>query len=138
MMFVIVTMLLVFRLPELRECWKIHRRIRFYFGLTVIAIAVNLAVGVGGLLYLTWKRNTLLVAGSWGMRNIHIALDTLMLYGALGVTSLGGVVAESDIGSRGGSTEAVVAVYRHDELSSHGQQEVVPSSEKDTDTMAAW
>lgn len=57
LMLLVVGMLLLFRLPEVRECWKLHRRIRYYFGLTGIAIVVNLAVGFGGMVVvlLGWK-----------------------------------------------------------------------------------
>lgn len=55
-MLVVVSLLLVFRWRELKECWKIHRRIRFYFGLTVIAIVVDLALGVGGVVYVVNDR----------------------------------------------------------------------------------
>ncbi|CAM9367049.1 unnamed protein product, partial [Hapterophycus canaliculatus] len=51
-MLVIVTWLLLFRVKEIKECYKIHTRIRYYFGLTLIATAVNLAVGVCGTIYL--------------------------------------------------------------------------------------
>lgn len=55
-MLVVVSLLLVFRWQELKECWNIHRRIRFYFGLTVIAIVVDLALGVGGVIYVAYNR----------------------------------------------------------------------------------
>lgn len=51
-MLVIVTWLLLFRMKEIKECYRIHVRIRYYFGLTLIATAVNLAVGVCGTIYL--------------------------------------------------------------------------------------
>ena len=47
-MFLIVAWLLIFRMTEVRECWKIHARIRFYFGLTLVGIAVNLGIGISG------------------------------------------------------------------------------------------
>ena len=47
-MFVIVAWLLRFRMEEVKECWKIHRRIRYYFGLTVLGTAVNLGLGICG------------------------------------------------------------------------------------------
>lgn len=136
-MLIIVVMLLVFRLPELRECWKIHRRIRFYFGLTVIAITVNLAVGIGGLLHLAWKRKTILYAISWGMRNIHIALDTLVLYSVLGVTSSGGGVDGLMRTSRGSSARVMVSMFSGHELSTHGQRGDL-SSEQKTSSVARW
>ena len=48
-MFAIVAWLLLFRLNEIIECWKSHRRIRYYFGLTLVGTAVNLSVGIIGL-----------------------------------------------------------------------------------------
>lgn len=50
-MVVIVALLLIFRLKEVIECWNIHRRIRFYFVLTIIGILVNLSLGICGTLY---------------------------------------------------------------------------------------
>lgn len=50
-MFFIVGWLLLFRLKEIKECWKIHVRIRYYFGLTIIGIAVNLGLGICGTIY---------------------------------------------------------------------------------------
>ena len=50
-MLLIVSTLLVFRLKEIKECWKIHGRIRFYFGLTLVGTAVNLALGICGTIY---------------------------------------------------------------------------------------
>lgn len=86
-MFVMVLLLLIFRMPELKQCWQVHLRIKFYFVLTIIAIVVNLAVGVGGLLFIAWKDDPMFISVSWAMRHVHIALDTLVLYGALGVSA---------------------------------------------------
>lgn len=47
-MLLIVAWLLLFRTNEIKECWKMHRRIRFYFILTAIGTAVNLALGICG------------------------------------------------------------------------------------------
>ena len=52
-MFIIVTWLLLFRLTEIKECWKIHARIRFYFGLTLVGTAVNLGIGICGTVNLS-------------------------------------------------------------------------------------
>ena len=49
-MFFIVAWLLLFRLKEIKECWKIHSRIRYYFLLTLSGIAVNLGIGICGLI----------------------------------------------------------------------------------------
>lgn len=79
----IVITLLVTRRSELRKCWEAHRRIKYYFGLSCIAIAVNLTTGVGGLLWIVWKRDPRFIVVGWSMRHVHIALDTLVLYGVL-------------------------------------------------------
>ena len=47
-MLAVVAWLLLFRLKEVKECWKTHVRIRFYFILTLGATAVNLGVGIAG------------------------------------------------------------------------------------------
>ena len=47
-MLAVVGWLLLFRLKEVKECWKIHARIRFYFVLTLVGIAVNLGIGICG------------------------------------------------------------------------------------------
>lgn len=135
LMFLIMGAFLTFRLPALRDCWKIDRRIRFYFCLTVIAIVANLSVGVGGLLNLTWKWNTMHMVVGWGMRNVHIALDTLVLYGALGVTSPGGGVGGSTSASRGGSAEVVVAMFSEHERASHL---IALSADHAPNAVASW
>ncbi|CAB1104991.1 unnamed protein product [Ectocarpus sp. CCAP 1310/34] len=55
-MFVIVAWLLLFRMTEIKECWKTHARIRYYFGLTLIATGVNLILGICGVIYLIGDR----------------------------------------------------------------------------------
>lgn len=47
-MFFIVAWLLLFRLKEVKECWKLHSRIRFYFVLTLVGTAANLGIGICG------------------------------------------------------------------------------------------
>ncbi|CAN0277948.1 unnamed protein product [Ectocarpus sp. 6 AP-2014] len=67
------------------ECWRIHPRIRYYFGLTIIGTAVNLAVGISGTIYVVGGREKpFLFVLSWTARHVHIALDTIVLYGVLG------------------------------------------------------
>lgn len=68
------------------QVWKHHRRIKYYFGLTVVAIVVDLAIGVGGILYLLTDEQARIIATTWTMRHVHIALDTLVLYSALGAS----------------------------------------------------
>lgn len=82
-MLIIMVGLIVLRRVELKHCWGAHRRIKYYFCLSCTAIAVNLAVGIGGLLWLTWKRDPRFIVVGWSMRHVHIALDTLVLYGVL-------------------------------------------------------
>lgn len=47
-MLCIATWLLLCRMKEIRECWKLHVRIRYYFGLTLVGTAVNLGLGICG------------------------------------------------------------------------------------------
>eukprot|EP00752_Nemacystus_decipiens_P002665 g2493.t1 len=49
-MFFIVAWLMLFWLEEVKECWKIHPRVRFYFLLTLSGIFINLGVGVCGMI----------------------------------------------------------------------------------------
>eukprot|EP00752_Nemacystus_decipiens_P002663 g2491.t1 len=49
-MLIIVAWLLLFRLKEVKECWKIHPRVRFYFLLTLSGIFVNLGLGICGMI----------------------------------------------------------------------------------------
>eukprot|EP00903_Cladosiphon_okamuranus_P021828 g20071.t2 len=87
-MFVIGMLLVLFRWTELCQVWQLNRRIKCYILLSVIATVVDLAIGIGGLVYVVYREYapTLIVA-TWTMRHIHIGLDTLVLYSALGVTS---------------------------------------------------
>lgn len=82
MLFVVGALLATRRL-ELRKCWQAHARIKYYFGLSCIAVAVNLVIGVGGLLWVSWKRDPRFLVVGWCMRYLHIALDTIVLYGVL-------------------------------------------------------
>eukprot|EP00752_Nemacystus_decipiens_P002662 g2490.t1 len=83
-MLIIVAWLLLFRLKEVKECWKIHARIRFYFLLTLSGIFVNLGLGICGMInVLRDDFIYLLLAWSWSFRYIHFALDTIVLYGVL-------------------------------------------------------
>lgn len=54
-MFFIVAWLLVFRMKEVKECWQLHRRIKYYFSLTLIGTAVNLGLGICGTLTLSFE-----------------------------------------------------------------------------------
>lgn len=47
-MLFIVTWLLLFRMEEIKKCWKLHARIRYYSGLTIVGTAVNLGLGICG------------------------------------------------------------------------------------------
>lgn len=51
-MAVTVVLLLLFRMPELAQCWRLHRRVRFYFGLTIIAIVTSIAQGICGAIFI--------------------------------------------------------------------------------------
>ncbi|CAM9897288.1 unnamed protein product [Scytosiphon promiscuus] len=85
-MIVIGSLLVTLRWPELCQVWRLHRRIKCYIALSMIATLVDLAIGVGGVVYLVTSWEILIVL-SWTMRHIHIALDTIVLYSALGVTT---------------------------------------------------
>ncbi|CAM9229216.1 unnamed protein product [Scytosiphon promiscuus] len=88
-MFLIVGWLLLFRLKEIKECWKLYTSIRFYFGLTLIGTAVNLALGICGTIYVIQDyEGQLLIVLSWTFRYIHIALDTIVQYGVLGARQM--------------------------------------------------
>lgn len=50
-MFTIVAWLALFRMEEIKACWKLHTRIRYYFGLTLVGTAVNLGLGICGTLF---------------------------------------------------------------------------------------
>lgn len=56
MLFVVVW-LLIFRSKEVKECWKLHARIRYYFGLTLVGTGTNLALGICGTLFLAGGRD---------------------------------------------------------------------------------
>ncbi|CAM9759379.1 unnamed protein product [Ectocarpus fasciculatus] len=84
-MFAIVAWLLLFRTKEVMECWRLHARIRYYFCLTAIGIAVNLALGISGTIYVVdGREKPFLMVIAWTARHVHIALDTIVLYGVLG------------------------------------------------------
>lgn len=55
-MFIMVAWLLLFWMEEVKKCWKVHTRIRYYFGLTVIGTANNLAIGICGITYVVGDR----------------------------------------------------------------------------------
>ena len=52
-MLFIVTWLVVYRMVEIKHCWKLHVGIRYYFGLTILATIVNLSLGICGSIFLT-------------------------------------------------------------------------------------
>lgn len=47
-MLAIVAWLLMFRMKDIKECWKQHHLFRYYFGLTIIGTAANLGLGICG------------------------------------------------------------------------------------------
>lgn len=95
---------------ETAQVLSVHRRIKFYFGLTMIAIFVDLAIGVGGVLYLVGGKDPMYIAVTWTMRHIHIALDTLVLYSALGEARFDMETTQPSVGS---SNEQVIANGHH-------------------------
>lgn len=55
----------------------------------MIAIVTDLAIGIGGIIYVrNDDKEAMIKAISFSMRNVHIALDTIVLYTALGVTAI--------------------------------------------------
>lgn len=81
------------------QVWGLNRRVKFYFCLTVIAMVVDLAIGSGGIFtYVSQTSAEEYVSVTFSMRNLHIALDTIVLYGALGETKF--VIASSSSGVR--------------------------------------
>ncbi|CAN0058933.1 unnamed protein product [Ectocarpus sp. 6 AP-2014] len=83
-MFVIVAWLLLFRLKEVKECWRIHTRIRYYLCLTVLGTGISLSIGICSTVFvLGGLKQTRLAIWAWVFRYIHIALDTFVLYGVL-------------------------------------------------------
>eukprot|EP00903_Cladosiphon_okamuranus_P012697 g11872.t1 len=83
-MLLIVIWLVLFRVKEIKECWMLHRRIRYYFVLTISGMAVNLGLGICGTIRSSTRdRTTYLLVWSWAFRYIYIALDTIVLYGVL-------------------------------------------------------
>ncbi|CAM9206720.1 unnamed protein product [Ectocarpus sp. 4 AP-2014] len=108
-MFVIVSWLMVFRMRAIKECWKLHARIRYYFVLTVIGTAVNLVLGISGISYV-FRANAgeYLLSLTWAFRYAHVALDTIVLYGVLGTRYMdeGGGSAASTSGTSSGRLPA--------------------------------
>lgn len=47
-MLLVVSWLLLFRIADFKQCWARHARIRYYFGLTLLATVVNITLGVCG------------------------------------------------------------------------------------------
>lgn len=50
-MMLVVSWLLMFRAKEAKQCWARFARIRYYFGLTLLATVVNITLGVCGILH---------------------------------------------------------------------------------------
>ncbi|CAN0129325.1 unnamed protein product [Ectocarpus sp. 4 AP-2014] len=97
-MFGIVSWLLTFRMKEIKECWEAHIRIRYYLCLTLLGTAVNLGLGICGVVFVIGdQQESLLQIWSWLFRYIHIAVDTFVLYG---------VLQEGSIDERGGDNRS--------------------------------
>ncbi|CAM9129184.1 unnamed protein product [Laminaria digitata] len=82
-MAIIIVLLLLYRRVELREVWRLHRRIKFHVALTIIALMVDIFVAAAGFLLIINHGPLWLIVTSWVLRYVHIALDTLVLYIAL-------------------------------------------------------
>lgn len=49
--------------------WQLHRRIKCYITLSVVATAVDLAIGVGGVVFLLYEdTKPYLIVATWTMR----------------------------------------------------------------------
>ncbi|CAB1103611.1 unnamed protein product [Ectocarpus sp. CCAP 1310/34] len=117
-MLVIVFWLAMFRMTEIKECWRFHSRIRYYFCLTLFGTAVNLGLGICGAAYVFGDRKEPLPQiWSWLFRYIHISFDTLVLYGALREGSID-ERAEADRSSQDGHGHNASGLARNGELSS--------------------
>ncbi|CAM9423955.1 unnamed protein product, partial [Hapterophycus canaliculatus] len=83
-MFFTVAWLLLFRMKEIKECWMIHVRIRYYFGLTLLGTIGNLALGICGTINVSLDQlDSRLFIWSWSLRYIHISLDAVVLCSVL-------------------------------------------------------
>lgn len=51
----------------LRQVWHLHRRIKYYMGLTLIAIIVDLGVGMGGIMFVLTEEPLYMVV-TWAAR----------------------------------------------------------------------
>ncbi|CAM9814346.1 unnamed protein product [Ectocarpus fasciculatus] len=97
-MFAIVVWLLLFRMKEVKECWKIDTRIRYYICLTLSGTAVNVGVGICSTFFVIGDyEEPRLAVWSWVTRYIHVALDTFVLYG---------VLREKNMDERGGDARS--------------------------------
>lgn len=95
------------------QVWKLHGRIKFYIVLTIIAVMVDLSIGIGGIVYvLHYHLKPPLIAATWTARHVHIALDTLVLYSALSDTVRVGVDNGQMASSRNGRGGGVCASKR--------------------------
>lgn len=65
------------------QVWRLNTRIKFHVALTVIALLVDLFVGIGGIYYMIHGGPFWIIITAWLVRYVHIALDTLVLYSAL-------------------------------------------------------
>lgn len=139
-MTVMAGLIVLFRRPELCQAWHLHSRIRCYFILTVIAIVVDVAISVGGILFLFVRVSILTVSVTWIVRYLHIAMDTLVLYGVLGTTSFvaleeapAAVVVSCDgtapeptqptVGSRFGRPKTPSGSYLPSQMTSEGEEQ---------------
>lgn len=50
-MLIVVSWLVLLRTTEVKKCWAMHARVRYYFGLTLLATVVNITLGACGILH---------------------------------------------------------------------------------------
>lgn len=79
----------------------------------MIAIFVDLAIGVGGVLYLVGGKDPMYIAVTWTMRHIHIALDTLVLYSALGEARFDMETTQPSVGSSNEQGNGIANGHHH-------------------------
>ncbi|CAM9423859.1 unnamed protein product [Ectocarpus sp. 8 AP-2014] len=97
-MLLVVSWLLLFRTKEVKQCWATHARTRYYFGLTLLAIVINIALGaieIPGADHIDLSLNHMVWHWSIStVRFVHVALDTIVLYGVLVERFLAGGVGD--------------------------------------------
>ncbi|CAN0438485.1 unnamed protein product [Ectocarpus fasciculatus] len=83
-MFAIVAWLLLFRMKEVMECWRIDTRMPYCFCLNLFGTAVDVGIGICNTVFVIGDmQQPRLPIWSWVSTYIHVALDTCVLYDVL-------------------------------------------------------